>query len=207
MRDRHHLSAADPAPEGGTPAGLDDAPDLATPLATPWTPATGRTSRFLGTALPVALLLAAAGLVAACEAPEPELPPDFDIEAVEEEVPPAPEVTHATIPLEEVNGSGVSGEAMAMHTEESVTVVIEVEGLPEEREYAAHVHEGSCAEGGPVAEPLNPVLGLADGTGSSTTILEPDALSPDEPHFIQVHGEGGTPIACGDVEGHGDEGP
>lgn len=140
-----------------------------------------------------ALFLLAAG----CEAPEADLEPPAEV--MEE---PA-EVIHATIPLSEVNGSGVSGEAMAMHDADQVTVVIELEGLPAEGEYAAHVHVGTCEEGGPVGAPLNPVMGLADGTGSSTTILDAEELPADESHFIQVHGEGGEPIACGDIEGHG----
>ncbi len=117
-------------------------------------------------------------------------------------MPPA-EMMHATIPLAPANASGVSGEAMAMHADDAVVVILELEGLTEEGQYAAHIHIGSCAEGGPVAVTLNPVLGLADGTGTSTTTLEADELDPDDPHFIMVHGEGGTPIACGDMEGHG----
>ncbi len=146
-------------------------------------------------------------LFAACEAPE-EQPGTMDepAETMDEPAEPAPQEAapaDVSVPLDEVNGSGVSGEAMAMHDAESITVMVEVEGLAEEGEYAAHIHSGSCAEGGGVAAPLDPVLGLPDGTGSSTTILEPDALDPDESYFIQVHGEGGAPIACGDVEGHG----
>lgn len=151
------------------------------------------------------LVLATAGLAWACEAPETEPSPETESQMMEETTPPetAPETAEQTIPLSEVNGSSVSGEAVALHSEESVTVVIELEGLPEAGEYAAHVHSGTCETGGGVAVPLDPVLGLADGTGSSTTILEPDDVPGDEPLFIQVHGEGGAPIACGNVEGHG----
>ena len=157
-------------------------------------------SRFLVLIFVVPFLLVACG-----EAPPP--PPDTEDPPAEMEPEPADpmeDVVHATIPLAEVNGSGVTGEAMAMHSDDAVVMVIDVEGLPEEGEYAVHIHEGTCAEGGPVAEPLNPIMGLGDGTGTSTTTLEPDAIPEDEPHFIQVHGEGGTPIACGDIEGHGD---
>ncbi|TVR55127.1 MAG: hypothetical protein EA421_07195 [Gemmatimonadales bacterium] len=120
------------------------------------------------------------------------------------EAPPPPtEMMHATIVLDEVNSSGVSGEAMAMHSDDAVVVILDLDGLTDEGEYAAHIHIGSCAEGGPVAVSLNPVLGLADGTGTSTTTLEADELTEGDPHFIMVHGEGGTPIVCGDLEGHG----
>ncbi len=157
-------------------------------------------SRLFALLLVVPLMLVGCG-----EAPPP--PPDAEDPPAEMEPEPADpmeDVIHATTPLSEVNGSGVTGEAMAMHSDDAVVMVIDVEGLPEEGEYAVHIHEGTCAEGGPVAEPLNPIMGLGDGTGTSTTTLEPDAIPEDEPHFIQVHGEGGTPIACGDIEGHGD---
>ncbi len=133
--------------------------------------------------------------------------PGPDVPMMEEAADPGPmpmgEMDHMVITLNPRNDSGVSGEAMAMHTAESVVVVVEVNGLPGEGEYAAHIHAGSCEAGGGVAAPLNPVMGLADGTGSSTTTLEADALSADGSYFIMVHGEGGAPIACGDVEGHG----
>jgi hypothetical protein len=109
-----------------------------------------------------------------------------------------------TIALGEMNESGVSGEAMAMHSDDAVVVILELEGLPGEGQYNAHIHGGSCADGGPVLVALNPVAGLADGTGTSTTTLEADELSADASHFVMVHGEGGTPVACGDMEGHGE---
>lgn len=121
------------------------------------------------------------------------------------EAPAAPpaEMMHATITLDQVNSSGVSGEAMAMHSDDAVVVILELEGLTTEGEYPAHVHIGNCADGGPVGVALNPVVGLADGTGTSTTTLELDDLDENDPHFIMVHGDGGAPIVCGDMEGHG----
>ena len=147
--------------------------------------------------LAVAALLSLLVLTACGDQPPEEAPPtpEAPAEAVETE-----EMAHYTVDLQEVNGSGVSGQAMGMHADGSVTMFIELEGLPEEGEYAAHIHSGTCESGGPVAVPLNPLLGLADGTGSSTTILEADDILVDAPHFIQVHGEGGTPIACADME-------
>lgn len=110
------------------------------------------------------------------------------------------EMTEHTVQLAAVGDSGVSGEATGMLTEDALVVMIELDGLPAEGEYAAHIHSGTCAEGGPVAVALDPVIGLSDGTGASTTTLEPDEVDDSEPHFVQVHGEGGTPIACGDME-------
>ncbi len=108
-----------------------------------------------------------------------------------------------TIALDAMNESGVTGEAMAMHSDDAVVVILELENLPGEGQFNAHIHAGSCADGGPVLVALNPVAGLADGTGTSTTTLEADELTSDASHFIMVHGEGGTPIACGNMEGHG----
>jgi len=158
------------------------------------------TSKAGGLTLP-AVFIALPFLLMGCgEAPPP--PPVEDEMPVQEDVAPMDDIIHAEIPLHEVNGSGVTGEAMAMHSDDAVVVVLDLEGLPAEGEYAAHIHSGTCAEGGGVAAPLNPVMGLADGTGTSTTTLDPHDIPLDAPHFIQVHGEGGTPIACGDMEGH-----
>ncbi len=133
------------------------------------------------------------------DVPEPDAAPA----PVAEEAAPAaePATEHVTIALASSNESGVFGEAMAMHTDESVVVVLEIAGLPAAGEYAAHVHIGTCATGGGVAAALNPVIGLADGTGSSTTTLELSALPAEQSHFVQVHGAGGSPVACGDMEG------
>jgi len=154
-----------------------------------------------------ALLVAAPLLFAACgDSPPP--PDDIQLHLAEETaVDTVGEMIHAMIELSAVNESGVQGEAIAMHTDDTVIVLIEVSGLPEEGEYAAHIHTGSCESGGPVAIALNPVLGEADGTGTSTTTFDADDLPTDAPQFIQVHGAGGTPIACGDIEGHGDHDP
>jgi len=74
-----------------------------------------------------------------------------------------------------------------------------MEGLPDAPEFAAHVHRGVCAEGGPVAAALNPVVPAMPGTGSSTTTLEAAEVPANEPHFVQIHGPSGAPIACGDI--------
>ncbi|MEX2531929.1 MAG: hypothetical protein WD960_14265 [Gemmatimonadota bacterium] len=150
-------------------------------------------------ALPV--LLSFFLLTACGEQPPEEAPPAPEAEApAEMEAGATQDMADHTVDIEEVNGSGVTGQAMGMHADGSVTMFVELEGLPEEGEYAAHIHSGTCESGGPVALPLNPVMGLADGTGSSTTILEPDDMPMGEAHFTQVHGEGGAPIACADME-------
>ena len=145
-------------------------------------------------------------LVSACGGDAPADDPDAAPDAapsVEASPSPMDTMIHVTIALGALNESGVTGEAMAMHADDAVVVILELEGLPGEAQYAAHIHAGTCAEGGPVVVPLNPVAGLADGTGTSTTTLEAAEVGTDTPHFIMIHGEGGTPLACGNMEGHG----
>lgn len=140
-------------------------------------------------------LAAVLALVAGCEPPETEDP--FVDEAVEEpaEAPPG------TVPLEPVGESGVFGEANATRSANEILVVLTVSGLEEDGEFPAHIHEGTCAEGGPVAVGLNPVIATAgDGSGTSTTALELDDFDHESPHFFQVHARDGPPIACGDAE-------
>jgi Cu/Zn superoxide dismutase len=145
--------------------------------------------------LPAAAALFSLFLIAAaCEAPESEeqlQPPPAQ---------PAMEVSEATVELEPVEDSGVSGQATASHTETEVTVVLEVEGLPGAGEYAAHIHSGTCAEGGPVAVPLSAVVAGDDGDGTSTTALDAEDMDHDGSHFFQIHSADGPPVACGDLE-------
>lgn len=156
------------------------------------------------TAAPAALSLVLA--LTACGEPAEEEPvqepaPATEAPATEPaegmEAPDAP----VDITLSAVGESGVSGQATAVHQNDSVTVSIDLQGLPGEGEYAAHIHQGSCEAGGGVAAPLNSVQGTADGSGQSTTTLAASALEADQTYFVQVHGPGGV-LACGDIEGH-----
>ncbi len=138
--------------------------------------------------------------ISACEQPDS---PDMDPGVAEEQVvgPQSLEdMMETTIVLQQVNGSGVSGEALALRSEGTAVIAVDLVDLPEEGEYNAHVHRGTCEQGGPVAVGLNPVIGLADGTGSSTTTLDFLELEQAEGSlFIQVHGETGVPISCGNL--------
>jgi hypothetical protein len=161
---------------------------------------TPNTLRLLGASALVLLFVSGCGGDAPADDPADMPDPAPTVEAAPS---PMDTMVHVTIALSMMNESGVTGEAMAMHADDAVVVILELEGLPGEAQYAAHIHAGTCAQGGPVVVPLNPVAGLADGTGTSTTTLEADEVGTDTPHFIMIHGEGGTPIACGDMEGHG----
>jgi hypothetical protein len=125
-----------------------------------------------------------------------ELPsPSVDSPSDPSPMPPE-EISVALLP---VNESGVSADAILLRDQELMVVVIEAEGIPAPGEYPAHLHVGQCRGGGEAVVELNPVIGLPDGTGESTTTLEGDAFDPATPHFIQMHGAGTAPLACGDL--------
>lgn len=108
-----------------------------------------------------------------------------------------------SVSLDEKNESGVMGEATATHHGDSVTVLLNVSGVTEDGEYAAHVHSGDCMDTGEVMAPLNSVQATG-GSGMSTTELLASDVPEDQGAVIQVHDQNGEPIACGDLAGHGD---
>ena len=105
------------------------------------------------------------------------------------------------VTLEPVNESGVEGRATQIEMDDSLQLSLMVQGLPKDGEYAAHIHRGTCVTGGEVVLPLNPVKAESDGLGRSLTTIPANKLTPDVPHFVQVHGSSGV-LACGDVHGH-----
>jgi hypothetical protein len=146
-------------------------------------------------------------ILIACREQEPAVQP-VETTPPAEAPAPAAEVTvpPTTVRLEERNRSGITGEATATHTLDSVTIVLNLQGLQAGQEYPAHVHTGSCEQGGPPVVPLNPVRATQGGSGSSRTTAPAARLSPEQPAFIQVHGTNGSPVACADHPGHGEEG-
>jgi hypothetical protein len=111
----------------------------------------------------------------------------------------APGGIRASARLQPTNGSTVSGELTAMRAVEAIVIVLEAEGLPEPGEFRSEILRGSCREAGETLVVLNPVVGLSDGTGASTTLLEPEDLVLGEPFSVRIHGIGGVPLACGDL--------
>lgn len=103
------------------------------------------------------------------------------------------------VPLTEMNGSGVAGEVVAMQTDGAVVIVLEARGLPGPREYGAFVHRGRCGEDTAVSTTLNPIVGLADSTGTSTTVLDPSELATGTPLSVRLLGNGDAALACGDL--------
>jgi hypothetical protein len=105
------------------------------------------------------------------------------------------------IPIEELNGSGVSGDATLTDNGDGTTTIdVLVDGAS--GDHPIHLHEGTCAELGDVVVTLTTV----DSSGSSVTdVPVPLATIQDPevgPHAINIHlsaDDIATYIACGDV--------
>lgn len=108
-------------------------------------------------------------------------------------------VEPVTVGLDDVNDSGIEGEATATHGPNEVTVSILLKDKAQASvNYPAHIHTGSCEKGGPVAVDLGTVQNLQ---AQKTVPLS--SLPRDQEHYIQVHDASGKPVACGDMKGHG----
>jgi hypothetical protein len=46
---------------------------------------------------------------------------------------------------------------------------------------------------------LNPVIGLADRTGESSTTLDAEEVAFEGSLFLQIEGTGGVILSCGDL--------
>lgn len=95
--------------------------------------------------------------------------------------------------------SGMQGHVMITSEADEIIVKLEVLGLEAGTEYPAHLHQGSCAEGGEVVAELDSPTVASVGLGSSLTHLSADVMQPDRSYFVQVHRPDGTPVACADV--------
>ena len=91
--------------------------------------------------------------------------------------------------LSPLNNSGISGTAEIAHSEEDVTVVLQMSGLEAGDRYPAHIHSGSCEEQGPVAASLSAVEATEDGTGSSTTTVALSELGEMAEGMMMGEGE------------------
>jgi Cu/Zn superoxide dismutase len=103
-----------------------------------------------------------------------------------------------TVALHEENGSGESGTATLTQMGSDVKVVITLKGAPATAQ-PAHIHDGTCAKLGGVANPLTSVTG-----GTSTTTVK--GLTIDKllagTFAINVHESAsnlGKYVACGNI--------
>lgn len=112
------------------------------------------------------------------------------------------EASGVQISLAPRNESGIEGTATIQRGADTVHVSVSLMGLESGNSYPAHVHEGSCQEGGGVAAGLTSVE-AGNGEGSSETRIPAGELSADGSYFVQAHLPDGTPAACGNVPAPG----
>lgn len=103
------------------------------------------------------------------------------------------------VPINELNGSGISGDASLTDNGDGTTTVdILVDGAT--GGHPAHIHSGTCTELGDVVYPLTDV----DASGESVTVIDVplSELQTTGPYAINIHlsaDEIGTYVACGDI--------
>lgn len=103
------------------------------------------------------------------------------------------------VPINELNDSGVSGDAsLTDNGNGSTTVDVLVDGAT--GGHPAHIHAGTCADLGDIVYPLTDV----DASGASVTVIETSLadLLASGPYAINVHLSAdaiGTYVACGDI--------
>ncbi len=103
------------------------------------------------------------------------------------------------VPINELNGSGISGDASLTDNGDGTTTVdILVDGAT--GGHPAHIHSGTCAQLGDVVYPLTDV----DASGESVTVVDVSLadLQTTGPYAINIHlsaDEIGTYVACGDI--------
>lgn len=117
------------------------------------------------------------------------------------------ESMQAAFALNELNGSGVTGEATvapAGSGQATVTVTLSSPAA-DGATHQGHIHTGRCDAIGTVVVPLPPVT-ISGGTGTATSTAAVDAMTVmDNGHVVAYHeagGQPGRPAACGEIPGH-----
>jgi hypothetical protein len=116
-----------------------------------------------------------------------------------EAAPAMAEPREVTIMLDELGGSGISGEAMLTEMENGTRVSLSVDGAT--GSHPVHIHFGTCDGLGEVAAALADID--ADGMSSTDVELTIDELTGEE-YAINAHESAeniGNYIACGNITG------
>lgn len=124
-----------------------------------------------------------------------------------------PSADTTMVELSPKNDTGIRARARLVHGEDQLRVAVAAVGIDAGEEYPAHIHQGTCDEGGGVAAGLEPVQKESEdddaGTSVSTVSMETlkeakeEAESEHPSFFLQIHLPDGTPAACGDIEKEG----
>lgn len=105
-----------------------------------------------------------------------------------------------TVMMAALGESGVSGEASVTPSGAQTEVMVRLTGLEPNSTHPGHIHQGTCAAVGAVVAPLQDITADATGAGTMTTTvpLASDSVTAGG-HLVAYHGDGGTPIVCGEV--------
>lgn len=98
-----------------------------------------------------------------------------------------------------INRSEVRGRAEAVRDGNDLVVEVEAQGLEPGATYASFLHQGRCAEGGPVQVPVGRILADENGTGSVGLRVEANRAPAGGELFVQVHAPDDQPVACADI--------
>lgn len=114
----------------------------------------------------------------------------------------------ASVALNELQGSGVTGEATVApgHASGQTSVSVTLQAADAAGGvHQGHIHQGTCDNLGGVVVPLPPVT-VTGGTGTANSSVAVDAMSVmDGGHVVAYHqagGNPGAPVVCGEIPGH-----
>lgn len=106
-------------------------------------------------------------------------------------------------PLQPVGGGGLAGEAVVIPIGIQSQVTVHVRGGPPNEPVTAHLMTGGCAQPGPVAADLQPVITDARGDGTSQIAIDlPAETVLNGNHSVELrrgNGREGVPVACGEL--------
>ncbi len=118
---------------------------------------------------------------------------------------PAAARTTLTVPLAQLNASGITGTAKLSEANGKTTVVVDVTGAPSGVAMPSHIHEGTCANLNPL--PKYPLIDIVDGHSETVVDTTISALLASQ-FAINVH-KSATDIkvyvACGDLVAPGSD--
>jgi hypothetical protein len=102
--------------------------------------------------------------------------------------------------------TGATGTANVRVEGDNTLTTLVLSGLPQGGPYPWHVHEGTCATGGPIVGPASaypPLMVGADGRAEASARLLDFKLNEAKKYHVNVHRSPNdlpTIIACGDLD-------
>jgi hypothetical protein len=112
-------------------------------------------------------------------------------------------VMSAPIAMRGVAGSGVTGQATISPRGQSSEITVQLWGHTP-GEHPGQIHGGSCANLGPVVEPLPTMNVIDDGSGAVEAVVErePGVLLAGNLVIVYYDAGTGAPVACGELTPH-----